>query len=481
MLLLGFVVLTFAGLTYRAAHSSLTIDESFSYLVYVPSSANDIISYRNSYTNNHPLNSLLMKVAAAVFGPSELALRLPNLLAFLVYAGYGLLLVRRWPSLLAAGSLILLCSHPTMLEFFGVARGYGLACAFSAMGTYHGLAALERRPGLHLWFFHAGWGLAVLSNFLLLNGYLAAMVAFHATLYIKVRQQAGPGLSWVDLVKRQVLPFGLVVVLLYEPVRRMLKFNRFDFGGKGGFWENTLLGFVDRWWHGSGLSSGVLDLVVVGVVASMVLGTFLCVQALRRREAGFSKAEERLVYVQISLCCIVLAFVLQHAIFGSDYPSGRFLAGLFLPFVLNLAYTLQILAFRIGATLAGAISLGIGLLSLTNVVLHAPRDAYREWDMEAETAHMMTDLALDHGRHASAQSAVHLGVHWVFEPTTNYYRQTRGLDWLAPVTRDAVGLADDYIYEFDSLYTLPDTAFVPVARYARTRTTLWRRNTPRLP
>lgn len=69
------------------------------------------------------------------------------------------------------------------------------------------------------------------------------------------------------------------------------------------------------------------------------------------------------------------------------------------------------------------------------------------WKYDAETKAMIGDLT---ERHASnSESKVTLGVSWVFEPSVNYYRVTRRLSWLAPVTREGLLGGFDYYYYLD--------------------------------
>ena len=77
--------LLFSYVFTKANMASFTHDESFTYLNYPHQSFIDIISFNDWYTNNHILNSLFIKYSEQLFGNSELALRLPNLLLLLVY------------------------------------------------------------------------------------------------------------------------------------------------------------------------------------------------------------------------------------------------------------------------------------------------------------------------------------------------------------------------------------------------------------
>jgi hypothetical protein len=87
--------------------------------------------------NHHPLNTFLMRGTSILLGNSEFALRLPNVLAHALYLLCTLLLVRRFrnPGLQITG-FVLVNIHPIILNYFAVARGYGLALAFQVASLY---------------------------------------------------------------------------------------------------------------------------------------------------------------------------------------------------------------------------------------------------------------------------------------------------------------------------------------------------------
>jgi uncharacterized membrane protein len=126
----------------RAANVPFTYDESYSYFHFVGAPLRTVLFFRGDVTeNNHSLNSLLMTLSAHVAGNSELALRLPNVVAFVGYAAAVLYLVRRLQHT-ASGILgaVLLLMNPFVLEIFSLARGYGLALCF-VLGSMAALAA----------------------------------------------------------------------------------------------------------------------------------------------------------------------------------------------------------------------------------------------------------------------------------------------------------------------------------------------------
>jgi len=116
---------------YYAALAPFNFDESVSFAIFNWSPG------ARDGANHHPLNTLLMQGASMLLGNSELALRLPNVLAHALYLACTLALVRRLSNLgLQITGFILLNIHPLILYYFTVARGYGLALAFQAASLY---------------------------------------------------------------------------------------------------------------------------------------------------------------------------------------------------------------------------------------------------------------------------------------------------------------------------------------------------------
>src|SRR5271165_4913848 len=73
----------------RACVQSITIDEADTYLVWV---ARHDPSHWSPASNNHILNSLLMRFFTAVFGPFHLTVRAPALLGAALYIAAAYLL-----------------------------------------------------------------------------------------------------------------------------------------------------------------------------------------------------------------------------------------------------------------------------------------------------------------------------------------------------------------------------------------------------
>jgi hypothetical protein len=113
----------------RAATQSITIDEADTFLSWVaPSSP----SHWEAASNNHLLNSLLIRLAVALFGASQFTVRLPAIAGAVLYTWAAYCLCRMIARTVAMQWVLLVCLvyNPFILDYLVAARGYGLALAF---------------------------------------------------------------------------------------------------------------------------------------------------------------------------------------------------------------------------------------------------------------------------------------------------------------------------------------------------------------
>src|SRR5260370_740369 len=87
------LIALFAINVYRAATQSVSIDEAFTYNVFLAGPVEDLLTKYDA--NHHILNSLLSKISIGALGLSEITLRLPSLLGGLLYLITSFWLCRR--------------------------------------------------------------------------------------------------------------------------------------------------------------------------------------------------------------------------------------------------------------------------------------------------------------------------------------------------------------------------------------------------
>jgi 4-amino-4-deoxy-L-arabinose transferase-like glycosyltransferase len=218
------IVIVLAALSffviYKAVHIPITFDESSSFgLCEQP--VWQIMMNQNwdgspsNWPNNHILNTILMKYSSAMFGTQPWALRLPNILAFILF-GLGMyLLARRYFSdslWLLFVPVILMFGNPYLLDFYSLARGYGMGCAFMACSIL-GLLTYTSSHQMR-WYYIATIfaGLALYAQFTFLLYWLAIQIILFGILVLEGLQGRR---IWHELLATGIVALICVGILCF--------------------------------------------------------------------------------------------------------------------------------------------------------------------------------------------------------------------------------------------------------------------------
>lgn len=182
---------------------------------------------------NHLLCTALAQVCYLSFGPAAWSLRLPSVLAYLLYAWYtwrfGRLLEHRsvrWPFLAA------MLFTPTLIEFFSLYRGYGLGIAFLLMGLFHLVRAAATGKPIHFIGALAGFLLAAYASFSLVILWVSALV-FLAALVV----------HWWKDARSRFLAFAAMAVLGLLPLTYLGLYSM-ELAERGALYYGTADGLV---------------------------------------------------------------------------------------------------------------------------------------------------------------------------------------------------------------------------------------------
>jgi hypothetical protein len=242
--------------------------------------------------------------------------------------------------------------------------------------------------------------------------------------------------------------FLVLLIILYEPVRKALKFNSFDFGGKQGFITDTVTSLIFHVFTNVHLSPAAMMLLQVFIVLLIMIPFIIIVLNTVHSSKAFYTHSRAMIIVNFITVAISIETILQHWILKSDYLVGRFslflVPLLFLNFGLLSEYFLRL---RYHFLIRGLV-VSVALLSSLNFYLNRNLYSCGEWAYDSETKNAITALINDRKNSTLKKEDIKLGINWLFEPTLNYYRQTRKLSWLMPVNRNGISGNDDYCYIF---------------------------------
>ena len=435
----------FCFVIYKSATTSLTHDESFTYLHFIPQKFMDIISYKTPYTNNHILNTLLIKGSEYLFGNSELAIRLPNNLSLILYLTYTFLLLRKMNRQLIILPFLLMILNPYLIDFFGLARGYGLSIAFLMMSLYHLLNFFEKDKKKDLMLFNLGAFLAIFSYFTLVYFYLSALIIFNLLLFVgKKNHNSGNLFRWI--FKQNVINLVFLIFIFltaFEPFRRTMKSVPIDFGGKTGLIHDTIRSLLIKSYMG--LPAFWIS-ILTGFICAVILALFLyLVYIVVRRNLSEMDRLKPVIIVNWLTVLTAILICLAHYIIDMDFPIQRFAIFIYPLIMLNIISLTCLRIHKFKNIFTGLIVL-LAILTVVNFGCKLNIRYYYDWTYDADTKSAMRALVQDYEQQPDKEAPISLGVSWIFEPTMNYYRQLWKLNWLEPVDREAPALKDDYIY-----------------------------------
>jgi hypothetical protein len=430
---------------YRAYNLSFTHDESLSFFT-----SNNDATFAMA-PNNHLLNTLMMKVFGTLFGISEFSLRLPNVLAFVLFCIAGLAIIKslKKPGL-AVFYLAILVFNPLMMEFFGLARGYGLSMGL-AMASFYFLFKLSNnsQPASKYFLFlilclvFSQFSLYANLNALNLHLALLAVLITGVVLYFRTNFAIINRKLWIPAFSA-VLTVDIAALLPAIFRLRMLQEAKelAVFGDHLGFLKTTLQSLITSFYYHEQDFPGTFHMIYYSVIGLFALACVWFLYTLYKRTfTNFSK-------IFLILCLLVAAPVLQELIFNIPFPSGRTAILYFPVFSLLIILLLSELYAASGIRLfrAGIIFFTIVIAVLISYNTFDKRNFKNtgEWYYEAHNEEMLEIISKDWNA-SGRTDPVTISNTWVFAPAINYYRVSKSYTWLQPADKEGFRKADYYI------------------------------------
>ena len=415
----------------RAYILTFTHDESLSFTI-VEGSDNW------KYTaNNHLLNTFLMSWSNSLFGNSEFSLRLPNVLAFILYlTGCFYLFKTTKSNWLLFFGLTMVLLNPFLIEFFSLARGYGLSLAFMMISIFFLL-----RNGNHytsfsllikdLAFASLFASLALYANLGMINFYISLLIVFMLK-YVVFKWKQGKNL-------RSDLQFAGVLIASFIPIywgmSRLLQLKAAEQLYYG---EHSIMKGADSLINASMyvLEDNVVMIAIVKIV--VVLFLFAGVFYIIRQK----KYDGPLFVISLLIMFLTLGLFLEHHLFGAKYPVER--TALF--FIPILALFIYHLLLDVESTLPKKYMLTL-IVCLTvpmciNFIAGSNFTHTKTWSYDKHTKDAVT---LIEEKSKGFNKKVSIGNYWLSEPALNYYIKRWRLN-IQPAKRDELDVSADFIY-----------------------------------
>ncbi len=320
----------------RARQLSITHDEALTYLLHVRNTSfRDVFLHLKALSsNNHLLNTLGIKLIIPYLGNSELVLRIPALLGYVLYlfGGYRILRLFLKKQYLFIG-FVLLQTNPFLMDFFSLARGYSLGMGFSLWSVYYLFNRLQLNETSDIvknnLLALATLTLSVLSNLTFLNMYVAVtgillLVELKSTLSTGRARAAA---SAKMFIKTFLLPFmtsGGVLAVIYQPaVLRQIMPHIADWGGTRGFWQDTVASLLKASLYGQAYSSRtVVNFAKLAIAGICIIAIAVCLRSLFRKDKRLP-VDMYLITVSAMLVIIGLSAKAQYLLLGQRYALER--------------------------------------------------------------------------------------------------------------------------------------------------------------
>jgi hypothetical protein len=419
-----------------------SIDEAWTWEEFVKGEFWNVVTYAHPVPNNHILNSLLVKPFHAL-SDSELSLRMPNILAFFLYlyAAYSISANLFTNKLLSLCLFVSLMLDTTLIHFFALCRGYGIGIGlllFSISKLLLFSRSFNMRQ-LHISLLAAV--LAVYASFTILPAYLAITVVAVYLLY-KHHHKLWASLKWPSLY------VAILFCLIAYPLKQIVSWDTFDYGGQQGFLHDTLstflidlLGSVAQQYH---------DGIII-IVCSLFIFVFAAViiKSLKARQPAVYFIMPFVLL--FCICCINLEFYLAGIRFV-NYRTALYLY----PLCILTLFSCIALYLSTYKNFSKAFAVIVTSTLLYFFCTNSYFNTIPEWRFDANTKKVLSFIRSENRNGSKAR----LYVYHYCAPAYHYYISTKYSDAVAPVLNIGMDEANldtfDYIYqgrEYDILST----------------------------
>ncbi len=363
----------FAFVLYRAIALSITFDEASTSFLFDKNYVDIMFSEECFNTaNNHILNSLAMKFMMSHFGTKEWAMRLPNVLSFIVYFFSVVVLLNKVckTNREKIVALILFCSVRYLLDFFSLCRGYGMANAFemASIASYILFLNKDKNKYLALCFLFAS--ISVYANFTMLNLFFGIVVTHNFLLFYTAKRNIK------NILLSNSIPFFfslLLIIMIRKPLHFIQRNGEMKWGANG--WFDSLFTFSKKITYSSGITAYTLEvlLILFGLFCSYIAFSFLKKQKI----SALNEEEKISLFLIALLLSIIAGTVIQRNVLNVMYLESR-KATLYIPILLVLILIVH--RYFVAQQLTNRFLFAVTTASVAIFFFSNKNHSFEEWD-----------------------------------------------------------------------------------------------------
>lgn len=407
---------------YKASTAYITIDECWSYADFVPQTFWEIISYsKTTAANNHILNTLLMKFFVWLGGNSELLLRMPNILGHILYLFISYRLLNRYIPTLFIPCFLLLNLNPFLLDFFSLARGYGLAISLMLAGMYHYCRYIETPKNKHYAMALLFTGMAVLANFIMLTVFLS-IIFIHATFcFLNEKKNISIKTLWHNH-KITLLMTGIFFAGLFKPLHTLLNNHLIVIGNNNGFWADTVTSLI----HCSSYFQPYEKALTIIFNIFIALFSVISVAGIVLSFINYSKLKtinKIFLFMSLLLFLVIAGHSIQHSLFNVPFVVTRVALFFYPLFICVVCFS----GVSTGSNLVSYIGKAAIVMVSACFTFHTCYSLTPNWYYEWRDVSLLSPpkTLFDIIQNAEKdEQPISVGASWFYEPALNYYRKT---------------------------------------------------------
>ena len=444
----GLALIAFVYTAIRIYSMSITFDEAWAFKYFLEPRDLSVLKHFFSLfykdANNHLLNTLLMRLTTWIFGYEEWSLRLPVIGAHLLFLFFSWQLARDLDSpMMGIALFVALNFNPFVLDFFSIARGYGLAMGLTAASLW--FFARYFRSGCTRSLIRGLWfsSLSVFANLSFLNVYCALLAMYLAREIYLYRRQPGPGALWPFIRirlkgDRNRIATNLWVTFIINGIfiARLGHAGALVHGTDLGFWPSAVGSLIESTLYGERYAFANVSLLVSVIQVTLIV---LVMASVACKLAGASKIlDDDTLYLGLLLLCGISVF-LQNVLFSVPYPLDRTTL-LFFPLYVLAIFTGVRALVRCGPKVVRVVCVAFLALLTAATAAHAARtmnlDSTYLWRYDEESEAIMRQIARDaRGLTGDGPLVINIDREWRFQSSFNYYLFLLGLNDFAEVVR----------------------------------------------